>query len=319
MSGLLSDVLPYVFRTGDWMKKRVNSLLSDPVGDAKITLGLLGDSLNSNIALQKQAYGNPKNPMQVTDKAAYDQMMSNYANMVMNFAPIGMTKVVSPSAEAMETARKNAIKMLGLPENHTAAQRASALGFDADVYHGTGAAEKILKDRGFSVDADARNVGGVWTTADRNYAEWIAKNSNNGSVIPLKIRDSKKIPEFDIMKEASDVADNIGMDPPSNALEAQELLAGGMGWDSVVADALQNSGKERALKITNFNDSYHSDPNDVTTAFVTADPSRLRLPNAAFDPARINENDLLGRSSLPMLGLLGIGSAAGSYFYNQKK
>lgn len=43
----------------------------------------------------------------------------------------------APQEAALETARKNAVKMLGLPESNTAADRAKALGFTAEGYHGT--------------------------------------------------------------------------------------------------------------------------------------------------------------------------------------
>jgi hypothetical protein len=45
----------------------------------------------------------------------------------------------------------------------------------------------------------------------------------------------------------------------------------------------------------------------------TFNPNQLRSRFAAFDPARINENDLLGRVNLPMLGLLGAGGLGGAY------
>ena len=52
----------------------------------------------------------------------------------------GASKVAvkAPQEAALETARKNAVKMLGLPESNTAADRAKALGFTAEGYHGAG-------------------------------------------------------------------------------------------------------------------------------------------------------------------------------------
>ena len=43
-----------------------------------------------------------------------------------------------PREQALETARQNAVKMLGLPESNTAMDRAKAMGFDIKVFHGTG-------------------------------------------------------------------------------------------------------------------------------------------------------------------------------------
>lgn len=42
-----------------------------------------------------------------------------------------------PREEALETARKNAVEMLGLPEGNTAMDRARAMGFNDKPYHGT--------------------------------------------------------------------------------------------------------------------------------------------------------------------------------------
>jgi len=46
-------------------------------------------------------------------------------------------KLKAPQDQALEIARKNAVKMLGLPENNTAMDRAKAMGFDDGWYHGT--------------------------------------------------------------------------------------------------------------------------------------------------------------------------------------
>jgi len=175
---------------------------------------------------------------------------------------------------------------LGLAAGNTADQRAGAM-LAEDVYHGTNAEKQILNDLNFNLDADQRNVGGIWTTKDKNYASWLAdqKDKDSASVMSLKLLNAKNSNEYDILQEGIKLADEIGVPTPKNALEAQELLAGGYGWDRVISDLLSQS-KAPNLKITNFNDAYHSNPNEVTTAFITKDPSLFRLPNAAFDPFR---------------------------------
>ena len=45
-------------------------------------------------------------------------------------------------------------------------------------------------------------------------------------------------------------------------------------------------------------------------------PANIRSRFAAFDPARINENDLLGRADPRLLGLMGLGAAGGLGAYN---
>ena len=177
---------------------------------------------------------------------------------------------------------------LGLPVGNTPEMRAAAMNAE-DVYHGTNAEKQILNDLNFNLDADQRSVGGIWTTKDKNYASWLAdqKDKNGAGVMSLKLLNAKNSNEYDILQEGIKLADEIGVPIPKNALEAQELLAGGYGWDRVISDLLSQS-KTPNLKITNFNDAYHSNPNEVTTAFITKDPSLLRLPNAAYDPFRRN-------------------------------
>jgi hypothetical protein len=55
-----------------------------------------------------------------------------------------------------------------------------------------------------------------------------------------------------------------------------------------------------------------------STGFVL-EPKQLRSRFAAFDPARRNEADLLGRADPVLLGLLGIGTGAGVAAYNGNK
>ena len=206
-------------------------------------------------------------------------------------ASIKLVNDVAPQAEAMRLAQQRAALPveqggLGLLESNTAMDRAKAMGAE-DVYHGTNAEKQILNDLNFNLDADQRNVGGIWTTKDKNYANWLAdkKNKDSASVMSLKLLNAKNSNEYDILQEGIKLADEIGVPIPKNALEAQELLAGGYGWDRVISDLLSQS-KTPNLKITNFNDAYHSNPNEVTTAFITKDPSLFRLTNAAFDPFR---------------------------------
>lgn len=68
------------------------------------------------------------------------------ASMALAAGPVAATrairgaksaKTLAPQAQALETARQNAVKMLGLPENNTAMDRARAMGFDTEAFHGT--------------------------------------------------------------------------------------------------------------------------------------------------------------------------------------
>jgi hypothetical protein len=198
---------------------------------------------------------------------------------------------VAPQDEALRLAQQRAALPpsqggLGLPASNTPMQRAKAMGAE-QVFHGTNKEKEILKNKKFDINKDERNVGGVWTTKDKNYADWLASQKEDGipSVMELKLLKAKEAEEFDILKEGIRVADEIGAERPANAIEAQELLSGGYGWDSVVSDLLHESNTPN-LRITNFHDNWHSNPDYVTEAFVSKDPDLLRLPEAAFDPFR---------------------------------
>lgn len=82
MAGLFGGVLPALFSTGDYLKRRVNSLVSDPVGDIQQTLGYTQDRLNELQRLQALAdKGDPQ---------AQEQVNNAYLNATMNFAPAGI-------------------------------------------------------------------------------------------------------------------------------------------------------------------------------------------------------------------------------------
>jgi hypothetical protein len=140
----------------------------------------------------------------------------------------------APRDEALETARINAVKMLGLPENNTAMDRARAMGFDTPAFHGT--------DTDFQIP-----VRDVFASLAPSVANRYAfKNGDeSGMVIPLMVQSDR---------------------PAFEHLGAQ---------------------------------SYRLDPSSVRSRF------------AAFDPARINENDLLGRADPRLLAMIAGGGLTG--------
>jgi len=189
-----------------------------------------------------------------------------------------------PRAEALETARQNAVKMLGLPENNTAMDRAKAMGFGNDVYHGTTKnfpAFDTSKLGASGVDA----AEGVFTANNPKIANeftWSNGSQDGANVMPLILRTS---------------------DP----VKASTVLDGTTG--SAAARVLQQAkraGYDRVDFPTNMLGA-------EGTTQVVFDPSRIRSRFAAFDPARVNENDLLGRADPRLLAAIaagGLGTAA---------
>ena len=114
----------------------------------------------------------------------------------------GSSKHHYPYAEAHEQARLNAIKMLGLHEHNTAQDRAMAMGYDLETYHGTDAPdiESLDPER-------TKIVKGVFSTTHprtaSRYAEDNKKRAGEKSapnIIPLLLKSAshKGMSKFDI-------------------------------------------------------------------------------------------------------------------------
>lgn len=114
----------------------------------------------------------------------------------------GQPKHHYPYAKAHEQARLNAIKMLGLHENNTAQDRAKAMGFDLETYHGTDAPDIESLD-----PEKTKIVKGVFSTTHPStasrYAEDNKKRAGEKSapnIIPLLLKSAshKGMSKFDI-------------------------------------------------------------------------------------------------------------------------
>lgn len=214
---------------------------------------------------------------------------------------------------ANETAQKNATKMLGLPPDNTAMDRAKALGFDMKEFHGTSYGDFVAFDPAKMKD-NVQYGGTIYTTKDPQFASRVAESKWSGDVpvvMPVMIRSGKK---FDMAEpisaeDAAKVLRVIGQNERAEKIAASskpyrsgsEFFYWGIGQD------LPNAVRGTAINKAGF-DVITGDPSleiagkagkPQTAIF---DPSRIRSRFAAFDPARINETDLLA-AGLP-LGLL---------------
>jgi hypothetical protein len=199
-----------------------------------------------------------------------------------------------PRSEALETARQNAVKMLGLPETNTAMDRAKALGFVDDGYHGTLSPDYIL-EHGFSKrEVDGRSFKPTFTSntpeAANTYATDFERvtDGTGAAVFPLKVR--------------------LGQSKEADWGGAKYSDVGNKVWRDIFA-AQRNGFDSYVAK--NIKDPFHSDakvlPHDVRATF---SPSQVRSRFAAFDPARINDNDLLGAATPAMMATLAGGAIA---------
>jgi len=84
IGGLLEAPVSYV-------KERATALATDPIGDMKRTIQGTMDRAKAREQLQQIAYGDPTNPLRVTDQSAADQLAQDYLDMASTIMPAGMT------------------------------------------------------------------------------------------------------------------------------------------------------------------------------------------------------------------------------------
>ena len=233
-----------------------------------------------------------------------------------------MPNYSGPFAKALAIAQKNAAKPiseggLGLRADNTAAERARALGFDTApskwTFHGSRDASDLREidparsDFGFhtgSIDqAEARL---------RAFAPPTEVFPSGAAIAPLV--KSKYANMLRVTDPGSFHADGL-----APLLEKKKLLAKGKGkqiqeavdsdwklrekYDPLMRDAVRNAGFD-GLVYSNLHEGSGK-------SYAFSNPSMVRSPFAAFDPAKRNSNDMLGRVEAGALPALGATSAAG--------
>lgn len=257
-----------------------------------------------------------------------------------------MGSFAAPQADALETARRNAVEMLGLPENNTAMDRAKAMGFDTLAYHGTNADISAFNTSGKGKTAGA----GAFFTDNPLVSETYLSASGGGNILPVMLRNEDFIEVNAKGRNWADIDTNT-LAPKRNkkrlSLDDLELERN----DSTSTDELGGIARALGAKGLNIKNVKDIGPNshifrakeylkqkygvypDAEWSNVTGkqfaeardyldnlyksqrsnvtaiqDPSLVRSRFAAFDPARRNENNLLASRLMPfgLAGLLGL-------------
>jgi len=128
--------------------------------------------------------------------------MSEWSQAAALNAPMGLSTKLPPTkySKAHDIARRKAAlrpdhRGLGLPPDNTAMDRAEALGFDTDVYHGTQNSDLIENElipggsNGAKTNGDAYGLG-VYTSTSPHAASGYAKG-DNAAVYPLLVNRQK--------------------------------------------------------------------------------------------------------------------------------
>ena len=102
--GLLSGVLPAIYSGANQLKKGVSGFLTNPMQSIENTAsGIVGSHLQRQ-DLQKQAFGNPQRPFQVTNQDAMAKLGEDVLMGELGFAPAGILapkKYVGKTLEGM--------------------------------------------------------------------------------------------------------------------------------------------------------------------------------------------------------------------------
>lgn len=233
-------------------------------------------------------------------------------------------KKKAPREEALETARKNAVKMLGLPENNTAMDRARALKYvddvNGDLYRGMHQAPTSSNDTAAPAHALNRIYpDDIYSSMAHRYYGHGADPAQDASVTRRMqaLRGSPDAPVVVFRAVPKDAPDTINhgdwitpdkqyaVDHGEGALNGDFKVL----RDRVPAKTLWTDGNSIFEFGYDKSQKFADGPASIPIVRSTDPKNRERSRFAAFDPARVHENDLLGRADLGLLGLLALGSA----------
>lgn len=313
----------------------------DGLLDAATNIPIAGDVLSGALAVRDYLKG---------DKMG----AAMNALGVLPFVSAGMVKGTGKVADALkdgkkltefeqrhEIARQNAVKMLGLPEDNTAMDRARAMGA-VDAYHGTASDVQQLDPKMFGSSTGAESAKRAWWAVDepstaRGYAEYAANQAPVKRLLDQADKLEKK-GDWDGYDRVLGEAEALEARFANNTLNGQNIMplkiipqnpkimdAGGAEFTDLeggVNNLLRQAkfGKNDVAIIKNLSDDvgFNGRP---ATHYGVLNPAAVRSRFAAFDPARINEPDMMGYADPRLLGLIGASGLLGSaaYKYGQDK
>lgn len=258
----------------DGAKNKLAGLLGEMPISRMIHEGVQPPTVNK---LRDALYAMPK-PFNVDDQAANEAAMAFWN-------PAGLLGKITTFEKAHKIAQKNAalpVEMggLGLPKNNTAADRAKALGFKEDAYHGT--TKDVPEFDKNSIKSRFPYSFGHHTTTRPDEANYYAHDQlditrlpypEGGNVIPLKVRGGATL-EYASRhpsQSASSVAD----------LDRAQII------HDIMNARKSGTNIDLVKTVRNFGDEYDG------ANLIAMRPELLRSRFAAFDPKRKDEADLL--------------------------
>jgi hypothetical protein len=285
------------FRPGD-------SLLASTINHPVDAVGEFGNWLTNRVNTAAGIPDQYDNPYPLLAPQGQEQAAFDIAGMAqlgsMPFAPksAGGTLGTLVDYGAPETqfsrahkiAQQNAVDMLWLPPDNTAMDRALAMGFDVDAYHGTASVfPEFLKEK--ATDKQGRKLGMGWGKDKFYFADTggAASGAASGAEYFGKGDSQNVIPSMLFMKKPIHSDEYMGM--------VDDLIAKGKSRDSAI------SAVDKIIKKQGY-DGINSDVGGLAVF----EPNQIRSRFAAFDPAKKDSSDLLASYLLPAT-MLGYGMA----------
>ena len=198
---------------------------------------------------------------------------------------------------AHEKAQKNAVKMLGLPPNNTAMDRARAMGFDVDnpMYHGTTKdfptfdPEKT-NDIGFhfGTPEQAENINKV----HRGWKAEFTKGDANILPVYLKTKNALRTGDMSNWSNVPTIMKDEGIIPKDihEAWRQEGNKDGSIrNWSKLSKKLLQDQGYDSIV----YENRIESPTGKVADSTIVLDPKHIRSRFAAFDPTEAESADIL--------------------------
>jgi hypothetical protein len=263
--------------------------------------------------------GRPVTPEQAAAKQYVDKVNEDLA---MGFA--GNIKAVgkTPYEIAQEVAQKNATEMLGLPANNTAMDRAKAIGYDTPAFHGTNRNFKGFSNEMLGATTGAKSAQKAHFLAanpemSNTYVSTRGVYNSSPPAYEKLVKNKKAFEEFNAAPDNQSkwmVLEKYGMNYGSGQVMPVLVKLGnpkikdyqGLGYRDETFNDLIKSAKKSKKDSVVFKNTYDIGPyegkNVQSDVYAIFNPANIRSRFAAFDPARVNEPDLLA-AGVP-LGLI---------------
>lgn len=198
-------------------------------------------------------------------------------------------RYLTPQEDALELARMNAVRMLGLPETNTALDRARAMGYVEPAYHGSPSPEVVRLDPARS----GENTGNAFGVD----ASWATSNPKSASGYAVQRELRGLMDEYGLLPEGM-VSEGATVYPllirSGNYVERNAAGKGNwMHHNRPALDAAVERGAPGAVLRNQRDNPASAMKSEFADVYGILDPATVRSRFAVFDPARAHESGLL--------------------------